>query len=120
MKLAFVYAADSGWINGAIDSLHKIVSPATYDCHLCKLTHRLAGERAGWKDFREHHPEIEMSFHHRNELPNRGEQPLELPVILKDDLTGPIAIDREELAHMGSLEELQETILSLKDAPESR
>jgi hypothetical protein len=38
MRLLFVYAGDSGAVNGLVHYVHKIVSPATYECHLCALT----------------------------------------------------------------------------------
>ena len=39
MKLIFVYNAGSGKLNALFDMAHKIVSPTTYECSLCALTH---------------------------------------------------------------------------------
>lgn len=50
-EVVFVYNARSGWVNALMDSLHKVVSPATYSCALCQLTYGLAGERRAWRDF---------------------------------------------------------------------
>ncbi len=51
--LLFVWNADGGWLHGLMDSLHKWLSPQTYGCDLCKLTHGVAGSKKAWKDFLE-------------------------------------------------------------------
>lgn len=53
MKLIFVYNANSGKINALIDSAHKMVSPETYNCDLCSLTHGAFKEKEEWIRFRE-------------------------------------------------------------------
>ncbi len=45
MDLIFVYNADSGKLNVLFDVGHKIVSPGTYKCDLCTLTHGTFTER---------------------------------------------------------------------------
>jgi hypothetical protein len=47
-RLLFVYGNDGGVVNGLIHHLHKLVSPATYDCRLCGLTYGWLGQRAAW------------------------------------------------------------------------
>jgi hypothetical protein len=64
--LLFVYNADSGRLNALLDSAHKIVSPSTYSCELCKLTYGLMNEKTAWKRFREQLQE-EVIFLHRDE-----------------------------------------------------
>jgi hypothetical protein len=46
--LLFVYNADSGLANAALDTLHKIVSPSTYQCRLCEVSHGLFGMKKAW------------------------------------------------------------------------
>lgn len=46
--LLFVYNADSGLMHGAIDLLHKLLSPATYPCRLCEVTYGVLGMRRAW------------------------------------------------------------------------
>ena len=65
--LHFVYNADSGTLNAVKDSLHKWLSPETYDCDLCALTHDAFQENKAWRTFRES-AEIPMCFHHRDEF----------------------------------------------------
>ncbi len=52
-KLIFVYNANSGTVNALLDSAHKIVSPSTYQCSLCDLTHDAWKEKEEWVRFRE-------------------------------------------------------------------
>ena len=67
MRLIFVYNADSGLGNAMLDSMHKIVSPQTYDCQLCALTFGVFTEKEQWKNFRET-SEISMEFLHKDEI----------------------------------------------------
>ena len=50
-KLIFIYNANSGVINAAIDYLHKMFSPETYNCSLCSLTYNNFGKIGKWKKF---------------------------------------------------------------------
>src|SRR4030067_16255 len=49
--LIFVYNADSGFVNTLLDIGHKIVSPQTYACNLCAITHSTFSMRDEWKNF---------------------------------------------------------------------
>ena len=68
-KLVFVYNADSGKRNAVLDTMHKILSPSTYNCNLCDITFGLFGEKKDWQGFRNRFP-IEMDFLHRDEFNN--------------------------------------------------
>ncbi|MEP0264535.1 GTPase [Dokdonia sp.] len=46
---------------------HKVVSPTTYECDLCALTHGSFTEKNKWKDFRNSNF-IEMEFYHKDEF----------------------------------------------------
>jgi len=39
MQIIFVYNADSSLFANITDFAHKIVSPKTYSCNLCKLSY---------------------------------------------------------------------------------
>ncbi len=65
-KIIFVYNAKSGTINAVLDSMHKVLSPSSYNCNLCDITFGLVGEKEAWRDFRESFP-IEMEFLHKDE-----------------------------------------------------
>lgn len=66
-SLIFVYNADSGGLNTLKDSLNKLISPQTYNCNLCALTHSAIGEKRAWKKFRNQFP-IAMEFYHKDEF----------------------------------------------------
>jgi hypothetical protein len=85
MKLIMVYNADAGFLNGMMDSMHKLFSPATYQCSLCAITHDSFGMRKEWKEFIER-INIPIEFFHRPDF--RAKYPdieVELPVILADE-----------------------------------
>lgn len=67
MKLIFVYNASSGKVNAVRGSLHKILSPATYNCKLCAITFGSFSENSVWKKFRES-SKTEMKFYHKDEF----------------------------------------------------
>ena len=43
-NLVVVYNAKSGGLNAVLDYVHKMVSPKTYNCNLCKLTYDNFGQ----------------------------------------------------------------------------
>lgn len=65
--LVFVYNAGSGLFNAVADMAHKALSPQTYRCNLCALTHSTFGMRKGWKLFIET-LERPVEFLHADEL----------------------------------------------------
>lgn len=67
MNLVFVYNANSGFTSRLIDSLHKSISPNTYSCDLCSLTHSNFGMKKEWRKFLNELP-VEKIFIHKNEI----------------------------------------------------
>lgn len=81
--LLFVYKADSGLFNTATDIAHKVISPETYECQLCALTHGYFTMRKEWADFLDG-LELPCEFRHRNELDDApGVDPESLPAIYR-------------------------------------
>lgn len=117
-KLIFIYNADSGAVNTALDIAHKLFSPDTYSCNLCQLTHDTFTERSAWKSFRKNHP-IPMVFLHRDEYERQQDsqkQVTELPlytypIILKEDQGHTdIFLATTELNQMQDINDLIATI----------
>lgn len=81
MKLIFIYNADSGRLNALFDIGHKILSPRTYQCSLCKLAFGAFSETNAWKQFRER-SSVEMVFQHRDEFEQEYGKQFEYPVVL--------------------------------------
>ena len=110
MKLLFVYNANSGFVSTMLDGAHKIISPGTYKCCLCKLTFGNFSEKDAWKQFRESSG-IEMQFLHRDEfadLPvSRNFRGLQFPVVLlESEGETDVLINSEELNEMKEIQEL--------------
>lgn len=90
-KLIFIYNADSGPVNAALDIAHKLFSPDTYSCNLCQLTHDTFSERSAWKSFRESNP-VPMVFLHKDEFEREvhgdtssSAAPYTYPIILREE-----------------------------------
>lgn len=67
MKLLFIYNANSGKLNALFDAGHKLISPKTYNCSLCALTHDAFKENTVWKKFRSK-SDLDMEFYHKDEF----------------------------------------------------
>ena len=80
--IAFVYNADRGLFNTLTDVAHKLLSPSTYACNLCSITHSPVGMRKQWRSFLEELG-LPLEFFHRDERNALGLDPqIQLPVIL--------------------------------------
>ena len=66
-KIIFVYNANSGLFSALKDTLHKTVSPNTYQCNLCAITHGAFNVKDEWKKFIEN-LEIKTEFLHKDEF----------------------------------------------------
>lgn len=117
-KLIFIYNADSGLVNAALDIGHKLFSPDTYSCNLCRLTHDTFSERSEWKSFREAHP-VSMVFLHKDEYErsvndsglSNPQRSYTYPIILKEDQGRiDIFLDTSELNQIKNLSVLIATI----------
>ena len=110
MKLIFIYNANSGKRNAALDSLHKVFSPKTYPCSLCDITYGIFKENETWKRFRES-ASIKMEFLHIDEFEkaykSKWLQKFDYPLVLTENSENlEVFIAKEELDGMKSPEEL--------------
>jgi hypothetical protein len=85
--LIFVYNADSCLRNLAFDIAHKLISPATYQCSLCALTHGVLSERDEWRRFRDESPD-ELLFLHRDEFERDYPPQPDYPLVLERTTEG--------------------------------
>lgn len=109
--LIFVYNADSGFVSTLLDIGHKIVSPQTYSCNLCAITHSTFSMRDEWKSFVAGLG-VPVEFLHRDELAERhGLRDVQLPAIfLKAEDGLKPWISREEIDRCRSLDELKRLV----------
>ncbi len=105
MVLIFVYNTDSNPISELIDFGHKILSPETYNCSLCKLTHGPFAEIETWKTFR-NSIGVPVEFLHRDEFEKKYGTRFEYPVILKKDTNIEVLLPKNEIDSLADLEAL--------------
>lgn len=111
-KLIFVYNANSGLMNSAFDSMHKIFSPKTYECNLCKLTYGALTVKKDWKDFLET-IETPIEFLHKNEfLKKYIETNFKLPAIFEEKENNKVKVfaSTNEINSAKNLDELKDLI----------
>lgn len=109
--LIFVYNADSGFVNTLLDIGHKIVSPQTYACNLCAITHSTFSMRDEWKQFVAGLG-VPIEFLHRDEFAKQyGMRDMELPAVFrKNNDALETWITREEINRCRSLEDLAQLV----------
>ncbi|MBT6438938.1 MAG: hypothetical protein HOK72_04470 [Flavobacteriales bacterium] len=81
MELIFIYNAGSGLFDSVSDFAHKILSPSTYQCNLCVLTHGNFGAKKQWKDFLKKLG-IKVEFYYKNQFKNLNQNEIKPPCIL--------------------------------------
>jgi len=107
--IVFVYNSYSGPISGLIDIGHKLLSPDTYQCSLCALTHDAFAEKESWRDFRKN-VGMPMEFLHRDEFENKYGRTAVYPVIFSKNGDLQVLMAKEEIDRIKSLDELIEAI----------
>lgn len=114
MKLIFVYNAVSGAVQALLDTAHKIVSPDTYPCELCDLTHGVFKEREEWLRFRES-LDIPTLFLHKDEFLKQYRSKwlpkYDFPIVLIElDGNLEIAISKRELQNLKTPQDLIDAV----------
>jgi len=109
--LIFVYNADSGFVNTLLDIGHKIVSPQTYACNLCAITHSTFSMRDEWKQFIDG-LKLPIEFLHRDELARQyGINGVALPAVFrKTDAGLQEWISCKEISGCDSLDDLKRLV----------
>jgi len=107
--LLFVYNAQSDLWNKSLDIAHKIISPTTYNCDLCALTHGNFSERKVWTTFK-NSTDFQFAFMYKDEfLKQYGEGlGIEFPVILNisQQERPEVVVDAIRLRQLSSVEQL--------------
>ncbi|MCT4580180.1 MAG: GTPase [Flavobacteriales bacterium] len=80
-RLVFVYNAQSGWFYKASNFAHKIISPKTYNCELCALTHGSFRPKEEWLTFIQS-LDYDIEFIYKDEV-NIGKRRFTPPFVLK-------------------------------------
>ncbi len=105
MKYIFVYNADSGKLNSILDIAHKMLSPGTYQCALCSLTHDTLSEKSAWLEFKKNFT-INLEFLHKDEFEQQYHASYAYPVILEYSTSLRVILSAEDISKTSSTEEL--------------
>ena len=107
-QLIFVYNAKRGLLNKLTDYAHKVVSPTTYPCNFCQLTHSNTGMYTEWAQFLADLP-IESKFLYKDQLDElRIGIGLSAPaVLLEQNENISTILSAKELNQLQSLPELK-------------
>jgi len=106
-QFLFVYNANSDLFSTVTDFAHKILSPSTYDCHLCALTYGNLSMKQEWKDFIESLP-IQAIILHKDEFEKQQKIKADFPagyIAANGGITK--IITKEEVNRCSTLEELK-------------
>ena len=88
---------------------HKIVSPESYKCNLCSLTHGNFTERKEWKHFKES-TSLDLVFLHKDEFEQEYGKRFSYPIVLRRDKGLEVFISTEELNEIASPKQLIELV----------
>ncbi|HEX7955941.1 MAG TPA: hypothetical protein VF508_03310 [Pyrinomonadaceae bacterium] len=119
--LVFVYNADSGIFNTLADAAHKILSPQTYRCNLCALTHTAFGMRQEWRRFLDG-LDAPPEFLHADELQARyGVTGVPLPAIFtRGGDNVEVLLGADSINDCRTLNDLKRLILNARPSTEAR
>jgi len=102
-RLIFIYNANGGLVQMALDSLHKTLSPSTYPCSLCAVTYGSLRMEPKWRKWLAELP-MPAVFQHKDDTPHKS---IPLPAVLRERRGQvEVLIDAPTLNSLGTLDEL--------------
>ncbi|MCO4781360.1 MAG: GTPase [Candidatus Cloacimonetes bacterium] len=105
-RFHFIYNADSGLLNTTLDIAHKILSPSTYKCDLCQLTHGILSEQESLTEFKKEFPDKILFYHKDDRLPKGSENgPFPSIWIEKDD-TLSLFLPPDQISKLKNIKEI--------------
>lgn len=112
MKLIFVYNSDGTIASLIKDTAHKIVSPKTYPCNLCRITYPGVTMQEEWQKFIQS-LSYEVIFLHRDEFrkqyPEKND--VQLPAAFTESSVGlEILIPYTEINKANNVKDLIEMV----------
>jgi hypothetical protein len=110
-KLVFIYNADSGLFNTVTDIAHKILSPKTYECNLCAITHGFFSVRENWVKFLEE-LDADCDFLHKDEfIKSNPDISATYPAIFKlDNDQLSLWVGDNDINNLSSVDDLRDLI----------
>lgn len=106
-EVIFVYNADGGLASRAMDAVHKIVRPETYECDLCMITHGALTMRGEWRAFTERLGVPNRALHRDEFMREFPRRDFAWPAVLvRRGEALEVLVSREEMAGMQTVPEL--------------
>ena len=115
-ELLFFYNAKSGNSQAIKDYFHKVFSPSSYSCNLCKVTYGQFGMKKKWKKHIEK-LKVRSRFYYKDHLQKFGlNETTELPALfLKDGNQMTELMSAKTLNEIEDLDELIDSTFRLVD-----
>ena len=112
LSLQFIYNAHSGKLNALFDIAHKLVSPHTYSCDLCQITHETFSENAEFSALKARHP-IELFHIDEYEALYPAEEHYPAIIVRRN---GELIqrINRERISQLQSVDDLKSLIVAIE------
>jgi len=113
MELQFIYNAKNGWANSIIDLVHKNISPETYQCNLCKITHGAFTENKKFKEFKK---KYKITLWHIGDYELKYNRESAYPLIIFRDVSGNEVnrIESHTINEIKNVAELEKHIMIFK------
>lgn len=109
-KLVFVYNANSSLFSTVTDAVHKVISPSTYACNLCKITYGTLAMKNNWRDFIKSLP-VEVEFLHKDESVKKYPEFTSFPlVLLVEGEKASLFVSSEQINQAKNIEDLKSLI----------
>lgn len=109
-KLVFIYNANSSLFSTVTDTVHKVLSPSTYACNLCKITYGTLSMKNDWREFIKSLP-VKVEFLHKDESLKKYPQFTSFPMVaLIDGEQVSLFISSEQINQAKSIEDLKNLI----------
>lgn len=109
MELQFIYNAKNNVASSIFDLAHKIISPETYQCNLCKITHSSFAENKKFKQLKE---KFNITLWHIDDYEKKYNKEFSYPLIIIRDDEGSEQhrIETSTINMFQNFEELEEAL----------
>lgn len=114
LTIQFIYNAQSGKLHALFDIAHKVLSPQTYSCDLCQLTHDAFTENAEFTSLKSQHP-IELFHIDEYEARYPAEEHYPVIVVRRNDAVVQ-RVNRERIGQLRSVNDLKSLVESIEAA----
>jgi len=114
LTLQFIYNAQSGKLHALFDIAHKVLSPQTYSCDLCQITHDAFTENAEFTVLKSRHP-IELFHIDEYEALYPAEDHYPVIIVRRNDEVVQ-RVNRERIGQLHSVDDLKSLVEAIEAA----